>query len=232
MNKIILGDGLLGSELVKQTDWDYISRKKDSIDFTDFSSYRNLIYNYDVVVNCIAYTNTYDTEREKHWETNYKGVAELVQICNILNKKLIHISTDYLYSNSESNASEEDVPVHCKNWYGYTKLLADGYVQLEANNYLVIRCTHKPYPFSYEEAFVNQIGNFDYVNNISQIIVKLIENDAQGVYNVGTEMKSMYNMAVKTKEDVRPVNRKIHDTMPSDVSMNIDKLNIFLKDKD
>ena len=45
-------------------------------------------------------------------------------------------------------------------------------------------------------------------------------------------MKSMYNMAVKTKEDVRPVNRKIHDTMPSDVSMNIDKLNIFLKDKD
>ena len=82
------------------------------------------------------------------------------------------------------------------------------------------------------KAYVNQIGNFDYVNNISQIIVKLIENDAQGVYNVGTEMKSMYIMAVKTKEDVRPVNRKIHDTMPSDVSMNIDKLNIFLKDKD
>ena len=29
MDKLILGDGLLGSELVKQTNWDYISRKKD-----------------------------------------------------------------------------------------------------------------------------------------------------------------------------------------------------------
>ena len=29
MSKLILGDGLLGSELVKQTKWDCISRKKD-----------------------------------------------------------------------------------------------------------------------------------------------------------------------------------------------------------
>ena len=31
MKIVILGDGLLGSELVKQTNWDYISRKKDGI---------------------------------------------------------------------------------------------------------------------------------------------------------------------------------------------------------
>ena len=36
MSKLILGDGLLGSELIKITKWDYISRKKDGIDlFTD-----------------------------------------------------------------------------------------------------------------------------------------------------------------------------------------------------
>ena len=34
-SKLILGDGLLGSELVKQTDWDFISRKKDFIKKTD-----------------------------------------------------------------------------------------------------------------------------------------------------------------------------------------------------
>ena len=33
--KLILGYGLLGSELYKQTGWDYISRKKDGIDFTN-----------------------------------------------------------------------------------------------------------------------------------------------------------------------------------------------------
>ena len=30
-SKLILGDGWLGSELVKQTDWNYISRKNDDI---------------------------------------------------------------------------------------------------------------------------------------------------------------------------------------------------------
>ena len=40
-NKLILGDGLLGSELVKQTKWDCISRIKDNIDFDDINSYKD-----------------------------------------------------------------------------------------------------------------------------------------------------------------------------------------------
>ena len=31
MNVLVLGDGILGSEFVKQTGWDYLSRKKDNI---------------------------------------------------------------------------------------------------------------------------------------------------------------------------------------------------------
>ena len=34
MAPLILGDGLLGSELRKLTGWDYVSRKNDGIDFT------------------------------------------------------------------------------------------------------------------------------------------------------------------------------------------------------
>ena len=93
-SKLILGDGLLGTELAKQTGWDFISRKKDGIDFTDFTSYREYIKDYDEIINCIAYTNTYDTEKDTHWNVNYKSVADLVTLCNILDKKLIHISTD------------------------------------------------------------------------------------------------------------------------------------------
>ena len=51
-HKLILGDGLLGSELHKQTGWDYISRKKDGIDFTDIDSYKNYILDYYEVINC------------------------------------------------------------------------------------------------------------------------------------------------------------------------------------
>ena len=34
MNPIILGDGLLGSELSKQSGWYYISRKSSGFDFS------------------------------------------------------------------------------------------------------------------------------------------------------------------------------------------------------
>ena len=36
---LVLGDGLLGSEIVKQTNWDCISRKGDGFDITDLETY-------------------------------------------------------------------------------------------------------------------------------------------------------------------------------------------------
>ena len=88
MDKLILGDGLLGSELVKQTNWDYISRKKDKIDFTSPKTYERKLqypYEFDTIINCIAYTDTYDLDRDKHWNVNYSAVVDLVEICNKYN---------------------------------------------------------------------------------------------------------------------------------------------------
>ena len=229
MNKLILGYGLLGSELVKKTGWDYISRKKDGIDFTDFSSYRDFIKDYDVIINCIAHTDTYSEDRDKHWSINYEGVDTLVHLCNVLHKKLVHISTDFVYANSKSNVSENDVPVHCENWYGYTKLLGDGHVQLKSNDFLLLRGTHKKEPFLFEEGLVNQVGNFDYVDKVSDIIINLIEGNANGVYNIGTELKTMYDLAKRTKDNVIPANKTFYSSQPVDVSMDLSKLKIWEK---
>jgi dTDP-4-dehydrorhamnose reductase len=137
---------------------------------------------YDIIVNCIANTNTYSTVKDEHWNINYKFVLDLITYTNERGKKLVHISTDYIYTGSVDNASENDVPVHCNNWYGYTKLLGDGLMQLMSKNYLLCRCTHKPNPFPYESAWIDQIGNFDYVDRISSIIIKLI-NDNRNIIN-------------------------------------------------
>jgi len=151
MKYLILGDGLLGSEIRKQTGWDYISRKKDRIDFTIPGSYSRFIEEYDVVINCIAYTNTIHNEREPHWSVNYTGVIDLVDLCYEFKTKLVQISTDYIYANSKPEASEKDIPVHLENWYTYTKLLADGYVQtMRDKNYLLLRTSFKPNPFPWD----------------------------------------------------------------------------------
>jgi len=231
----VLGDGLLGSELERITDWDVISRKRHSFDLTDTSTFDLLLDTfagmlqkpkYSTVVNCIANTDTYSTDRHGHWEVNYKGVAELVEFCNKWKIKLVHISSDYVYANSTGIPSEESVPVHQETFYAYTKLLADGYIELRSNDFLVIRTTHKPSPFPYSTAWVNQIGNFDYVDEIAPMIVEVINKNIEGVLNIGTPLKSMYNLALETNPDVEPI-LSTNRLVPTSTVMDLSKYNLI-----
>jgi dTDP-4-dehydrorhamnose reductase len=226
MKVLVLGDGLLGSEIIKQTNWDYVSRKKDGFDITkdEFN-----FYGYDVIVNCIAFTNTYLNDKESNWNVNYKAVADLVGYCNNHNIKLVHISTDYVYTNSVSNASEEDIPIHGNNWYSYTKLLADAYIELKSQNYLILRESHKPNPFPYDNAWINLIGNFDYVNKIAEIIINLIKLEENGIINVGTDLKTIYDLAIETNKNVKATLKP--KQAPEDVSLDLTKLKNILNER-
>jgi len=223
MNILILGDGLLGKELSNQTGWDTLSRKKDGFDITDLTTFSKILITYDIIINCIANTDTYSKDRQKHWDVNYKGVADLVDFCNQWKIKLVHISTDYVYANSSGEPTEQDIPVHQETYYAYTKLLADGYIELKSNNYLIVRTTHKPNPFPYNKAWINQIGNFDYVTLIASLIKKLILTKTIGIINVGTQMKSMFELAKQTRKDVKPILIPPSLT-PKNTLMNLDKL--------
>jgi dTDP-4-dehydrorhamnose reductase len=226
MKPLILGDGLLGTEIVKQTSWDYISRKKNNIDFLSPASYADFIMkdDYDTIINCIGYTNTIDNTKERHWNINYLGVIYLADLCNTFDKKLVHISTDYIYGNSKSCASEDDVPVHINNWYTYTKLLSDGYIQAISKKYLIARNSFKPRPFPWKTGWIDLISNLDYVEVIADLIIQLIMLDACGVYNVGTEIKTLYDLAKETQKDCIPILDDHKFERPYDVTMNLDKL--------
>ena len=224
MKVIILGDGLLATEIQKQTKWKNVSRKKDEVNFNDEQTYFKFLNDYDVILNCIANTDTYSTDKESMWNTNYKGVSRLVDYCHGNFKKLIHISCDYVYANCKNEEpSENDVPVHAENWYSYTKLLADAYIELKARDYLIVRCSHKPNPFPYPKAFANVKGNFDYVDVISKQIIKLIKDDAKGIYNIGTRSKTLYMLAQQTKPMIPP--DVAPDNMPNELNMNLTKFN-------
>ena len=218
-NVLVLGDGLLGRELINQTNWDYVSRSKDGFDVNHLDEF--ILSNYDIVINCIAHTDTYTEDREDHWNVNCKFVDKLIDYCNEHFIKLIHISTDYVYSNSIPFASENDVPVHCNNWYGYTKLLSDGLIQLRSEDYLLIRCSHKPSPFVYDNAWIDYVGNFDYVDTIATLIIDCINKDLSGVYNVGTDVKTMFDLANETNV-VESSFTPSH--VPNNLSMDLTKL--------
>jgi len=226
MKVIVLGKGKLGSEIVKQTGWDYLSRAEHEITIDNFDEWKNKMDNYDVVVNCIANTDTYSDDKEKHWKANYELVTFLAEFCDENNKKLVHISTDYLYQNSVEDAKEEDECEFEHTWYMFTKLLADEYLKEHAKNYLICRLSHKPYPFPYESAWVDVVTNADYTPVISDLVIKLIENDATGLYNVGTEKKTIYELAQRTNKNVLKSISPLY--VPKNITMNISKLENFL----
>jgi dTDP-4-dehydrorhamnose reductase len=229
MNVLVLGNGLLGSEVIRQTNWDFISRKRNGINFCNPITYYRYLVGYDIIFNAIGHTKTYSDERDIHLNTNFKAVINLVSYCNDKKKKIVQISTDYLYGNSKENTSENDQPANCANWYSYSKLLGDGYVQVMAKDYLLIRTSFRPVPFPYPEISIQQ-GNFDYVPKIARLIIELINKGASGIFNVGREKSwNTYEMAIETRPDTKIREKKIYDSLPENITMNVLKMKEFLE---
>ena len=222
MKVLFLGDGLLGSELHSQTRWDIASRKLGTLDIYDFSKLLDLTFGYDIIVNCIANTDSYATNGNEHWDVNYRFAADISDLCNTESKKLVHISTEFVYANNPTPPTEEDLPIPDNTWYAYTKLLADEYIKLTNSNYLICRELHKPNPFPYPEVWDVQTCG-DTVDKIAGLIIKLINKDANGVFNVGTGEKSLSKLAPNSKITTPP------PRVPLDTRMDLSKLNSFLE---
>lgn len=222
MSILILGDGLLGSELYLQTGWNVASRKRGNLpNLDDWLGITSLITKYDVVINCIAHTDSYSEDKEIHYNVNYRYAATLSDICNRERVKLVHISTEFVYANNENPPNEDELPLPDNTWYAYTKLLADEYIQLNNKSYLICRELHKPNPFPYPNVWNVQTSG-DTVDKIASIIVKLIDKNINGVVNVGTGDKYLSEIAPNSKVVNPPLG------IPTDTRMDLSKLKSIL----
>jgi len=223
---LILGDGLLGSSVIGLSGWPYVSRKNHGFDLNLQHTWKSNIPNgVNTIINLIANTNTYSEDIDGMFETNYRSVINLVDYCNEHKIKLVHFSTDYVYENSRSNALETSKAIPTTS-YAMSKLLADEYIMKHCNDYLILRGAQKEDPFPYEKAFTNLYGNFDYPDTIAEILIAMVKKGATGLYNIGTPTKSMFELAKETnprvEESLAP------DHFPTDVTMDLNKMNEFL----
>ena len=224
--RVILGDGLLGTAVIGQTGWHYISRSKDDIDFVKGNWKQHIPIGTTEIINLIANTDTYSDDFDKVFSVNYRAVKDLVHFCNDMNIKLTHYSTDYVYIYSKHPAKETFKAKPQKTAYAMSKLLADEYIMRHSDNYLICRGSQKPDPFPYDKGFTDVIGNFDYPDAIAEIFVELIRGGATGLYNIGTEDKSVYDLALQTNSDVQPCEAPDH--FPKDLRMDLTKMKEFL----
>ncbi|UOB19411.1 dTDP-4-dehydrorhamnose reductase [Abyssalbus ytuae] len=98
-------------------------------------------YNPDYCINCAAYTNVEQAEKEpeKAFSVNAEGVRDLSLVCKEYNTLLIHISTDYVFDGKKARPyTTEDTP-NPINEYGKSKLVGEKYIQQILKKYFIIR---------------------------------------------------------------------------------------------
>jgi dTDP-4-dehydrorhamnose reductase len=214
------GSGVLGTELQKHLDC--FAPTRQMLDITDINTFRGLTQ-YKYVIHCAAYTDVPGAEvnRQKATEANVIGSKNVIRYFN--HSRVFYISTDYVYAGLTGNYKETDITAPF-NFYGFTKLAGESY--FNPNIDLVIRTSFKPATsWKYPAAFDDLYTSADYVDVIAPLIARVIESDATGVINVGTERKSVYDLASRRNAVEKTSANSVQCVkMPKDVSMNLDRL--------
>lgn len=115
----------------------------DTLDITKIVSCRRVITDEkpDVVINCAAYTNVDGCEAhpDDAFAVNALGPRNLAVCCEEAGAKLIHISTDYVFSGTLPQPRCEYDPTDPISMYGKTKLLGEEYVQRYCRRSFILR---------------------------------------------------------------------------------------------
>ncbi|GAA5534870.1 NAD(P)-dependent oxidoreductase [Deinococcus aluminii] len=226
--KILLtgGSGRLGTELRALLP-QIIAPDSREMDITDAASVRAVTERErpDVIVHAAAYTNVGGAEREREacWAVNVRGTRHVAAAANAVGAKLVHISTDYVFSGEQGDYHEEDTPGPVVNFYALTKLVAEEAARA-AGRHLILRTSFRPREFAYPVAFSDVFTGQDYVDIITPQIALAVQHALDiddEVLHIVTERKSVYELARRRRPEVQEGTRaQAGVTLPGDVSLN------------
>lgn len=199
---VVGGTGILGTELKKIDDTLIcIGSEYDIFSFDKLSNFLDEI-DPDIILNCAAIkSGQVDKDPIDSININIIGSSNLSKYCIIKNKRLVYISTDYVYAGITGNYSETD-EVLPQNKYAWTKLAGEVPVLL-VSDHLIIRTSFGETVFPYKQAYDNLFTSKDYVDIIAPMILDVTKSDVTGIINIGTSRKSLFEFANK-RNDIPP----------------------------
>lgn len=212
------GSGLLGQELQK-----HIECVAPSHEEFDILNPPKPPKDTHLIVHCAAYTDVVKAEEDRNdcYDVNCAGTRLVAR----LGLPIVYISTEYVFGGGKGNYSTYDTP-DPQNFYALTKLIGEGFC-MRAPASLVIRTLFKPRPFEHARACTDQWTSGDYVDVIAPLIADKIRgfegtNQGHFVCHVGTERKSTYELAKRSRPDVEPCLRSDIKSikLPMDTSLN------------
>lgn len=130
---VILGsNGMLGSDLsLMLENEDCLSLDRIVCDISNKENLFDLIHDAEIIVNCAAYTAVDDAEEHEDlaFRINATGAKNVAELARKVQSKLVHISTDYVFSGSAHEPYSEAATTFPKSAYGRTKLAGEISVQ-------------------------------------------------------------------------------------------------------
>jgi dTDP-4-dehydrorhamnose reductase len=200
MKVLVIGsEGQLGSEIKK------ISKTQNNISWV-FSSIENLdLLNLDsidyylnkisptVIINCAAYTNVDKAEKDFDIADliNHKAPNVISKWTNKNNRKLIHISTDYVFDGLSKVPLFEESQTNPVNEYGRSKLKGEQVCLQNDKSSIIIRTSwlYSSFKKNFVKTIIelmkknasinvvnDQIGSPTYANDLALVIIEIINN--------------------------------------------------------
>jgi dTDP-4-dehydrorhamnose reductase len=227
MDNLLIGaSGLLGTNLkiesLRPSSYELNILSDESI-----LSYFKIINEPKNIILSAAYTNVVGANYDKKnaYDLNVLAVQK---ICKFLNKiycgrpRLIYISTDYVFDGLKGSYEVGD-PINpvSNNYYALTKALGESSATTYENSCIIRTSFCRSDIWPYEFAFDDQFTSRDNVEIIANIIDAKINSSNVGILHVGTERKSVFDLAKKIKKDVKPSSRLLikNVNIPYDTSL-------------
>lgn len=237
-------NGLVGSRIVEllkgKYEFENLSRST-GFNIEDRNSVLEKIKSSDaqIVLHLAAKTNVDGCELDKSlgekgeaWRMNVEGTRNVADGCLQFNKKLIYVSTDFVFDGENPPAggySEEDIP-NPINWYAKTKYEGEKIIQSLKTSWIIARISY-PYRAKYEKldfarailerlqdakpvtAVTDQIFTPTFIDDIAFAIDALIENNSQGIFHiVGSQSLMPFDAAILVADEFNLDKSKISKT--------------------
>lgn len=227
-------------EFEKNPDIEAVYTDYDTLDITDRNAVRNFFEanKFDYVINCAAYTavDKAETDDLKASALNTRAVGNLGEAANRTGTKVIHISTDYVFSGEGFRPYEENDEPFPQGIYGRTKLEGEGLLSSFCQQAMIIRTAWLYSEFGNNfvktmlrlaeskneiNVVTDQIGTPTYASDLAAAIHKIItqSNWESGIYHFTNEgVASWYDFSKAIFEDagidmkVNPIPTKEYPT--------------------
>lgn len=205
MRILIIGSsGLLGSDLVKQWNDDaVVPATSDDVDIRDIGRVRQCVTQArpDWVALAAAYTDVDGSERDpkQAFAVNREGTRNVARVVQELGRKLLYISTDYVFDGTSHRPYEPDDPVHPLNVYGASKAAGENAVREESKHWLIARtswlfgASRASFPEKILRAaacqseikvVADQIGSPTFTKDLATAMRDLVHSDASGIIHI------------------------------------------------